>query len=74
MTGLSLKQAEDGTGITISGQLRVDEGGDAYVVNVNSPYLSPKRQGQREQMEVKKILIAARGYLDSLPQQTSLLD
>lgn len=71
VTSISLKQADDGTGVVITGQLKNDE--YSYVVVVNSPYLKPDMQGQRDKMTIKSIQAAARNYLDSLPKQGELL-
>lgn len=72
VTGLTVKAVEQEYGVFITGQLKVED--DApYVVVMNSPYLNPERLTQSEQMAIKRILIAADDYLNSLPEQLELM-
>ena len=70
--GLTLKDSDSGIGIVISAQMKVSDSDGAYVVNINSPYLSSERLAGSEEMQVKRIQKAAKDYLDSLPQQGDL--
>jgi hypothetical protein len=73
ITGLTIKPVEAEYGVVITGQLRV-ECDVPYVVVCNSPYLNPERLTQSEQMAIKRILVAAADYLNSLPEQLELLE
>ena len=74
VTGITFKHGDNGTGVVISGQMKVTHGEGAYVVNINTPYLQPDLIGPSEEMTIKRIQKAARDYLDSLPQQGDLFE
>jgi hypothetical protein len=72
ITGATFKYTENGTGLVITGQLRVADD-SSYVVVVNSPYIKPDMLGASEEMTVKAVLVAATDWMEALPQQLDLL-
>lgn len=72
ITGATFKHTENGTGLVITGQLRV-EGDSAYVVVVNSPYIKPEMLDIKETLTVRRVLQAATDWMEALPQQLDLL-
>jgi len=64
ITGLSLKPVDHEHGVVITGRLKSEVG---PVVVVNSPYLSPDNLTPSEQMAIKRILLTADDYMNSLP-------
>jgi hypothetical protein len=72
VTGITVKPVDGKYGIVITGQLKVEESGDAYVVVMNSPYLSPERLTASEQMAIKRTLTSANDYLEAMPKQLKL--
>ena len=73
ITGATFKHTEGGTGLVITGQLRVEED-SAYVVVVNSPYLKPEMLGIKESQVVRQVLQAAADWMNDLPLQLDLLE
>lgn len=72
ITGITIKHGDDGLGVVITGQLKVHEN-TAYVVVINSPYLSPDNLDKDSSKAVKQLIAAAEDYIEKLPVQTSLL-
>lgn len=72
ITGVTFKHTGDGTGLVITGQLRVEDEDGVYVAVVNSPYISPNRLLHQAQA-VHQVLQAATDWMEALPQQLDLI-